>query len=167
MLLRLLAAARTTPSPRARASSLLRSPLPDRATCPWKVWSSHARAPARPSGGNTGRVTSGSSFHGGMVIKPVSRRLAHARIARSTAGSDSGAAPAFDSSCESFTSIITSSGGRPDPDAARAFRNRRSRSPETYPRPRVSYWIADGRSGETRRRSNRPAPGCLPSNSCT
>ena len=45
-----------------------------------------------------------------MVIRPVSRRFGHARIASIRPGSSSGAAPALVPSGDSFTSIITSRG---------------------------------------------------------
>ena len=42
-----------------------------------------------------GRVCSGSSLHGGMVIRPVRRRLRHLRIASMSSGNASGAATGF------------------------------------------------------------------------
>ena len=49
----------------------------------------------------------------------------------------------------------------PGPAAEPVFPNRRSRSPEKYPRPCEPCSIADARSGEIRAPADQPSAGCL------
>src|ERR1017187_6144325 len=65
------------------------------------------------------RGASGSSDQGGMVIRPVRRRLGHWRTAAINAGRSAGLAPLLASSLESLTSSMMSS-GRPASSRRRA-----------------------------------------------
>src|ERR1035441_7110707 len=66
------------------------------------------------------RGASGSSDQGGMVIRPVRRRLGHWRTAAINSGRSAGRAPLLASSTESLTSSMMSS-GRPASSRRRAI----------------------------------------------
>src|ERR1700682_4617414 len=99
---------RAGPTPTSGAPS----PLATSRSCDIPIESCSKPCAAASSRNRTkyGRDRSAWSDHGGMVISPSNRRCAHTRTAATSSARLSGAAPAFEPSSDSFTSIITSSG---------------------------------------------------------
>ena len=125
------------------------------------------RSPSSRSVRKYGRESSASSDQGGMVIRPSEPQVPTFADRINDGDTISGSAPAFDSSGESFTSIITSSNA---PVASRRFASFRGVDGLNHlkqlgcelrlVRLKMSDQVKSGAG-------HGPSSGALPANSCT